>query len=53
MVFYCENDIFNYIRLFGICGVPERWVKNSKLLFEVGELNRVYDKTVKYIEECA
>ena len=53
MVFDCVNEVFNYIRPFGIWGVPDPWINHSRLLFGEGELSRVYDKAVKYIEEWA
>lgn len=51
MVFDCVNEAFNYIRPFGLRGVPDPWVNHSRLLFGEGELNRVQEKTMRFIEE--
>jgi hypothetical protein len=45
MLFDCVNETFNYLRPFGLKGVPDPWIPHSRLLFGEGELSRVLKKS--------
>lgn len=50
LIFDCINEALNYVRPFGLSGVPDPWISEPRLLFGEGELKRVH-KRVKILTE--
>lgn len=49
MLFDCVNEALNYIRPFGINGIPDPWCNSPRILFGESELENVFNRIIAYL----
>lgn len=49
MLFDCVNEALNYIRPFGVTGIPDPWSTHPRILFGEAELENVFNRIVNYM----
>ena len=53
MIFDCVNECLNYIRPFGVHGIPDPWSVHPRILFGEAELDSVFSRISSYLIKWA
>ena len=53
MIFDCINEALNYIRPFGIEGLPDPWSSTAATIFGEGQISNIFERIKKFIEKWA
>ena len=53
MLFDCVNEALNYIRPFGVDGIPDPWSSKPRILFGEAELSNVFTRIISYMIKWA
>jgi hypothetical protein len=53
MLFDCVNEALNYIRPFGVTGIPDPWSNHPRILFGEAELENVFNRVLGYMVKWA
>ena len=49
LLFDCVNEALNFIRPFGVTGIPDPWSTKPRILFGEAELDSVFQKISNYL----
>ncbi|OMJ94513.1 hypothetical protein SteCoe_2287 [Stentor coeruleus] len=49
MLFDCVNEALNYIRPFGVNGIPDPWCNSPRILFGESDLENVFNRVTAYL----
>ena len=53
MLFDCVNEALNYIRPFGVEGIPDPWSSKPRILFGEAELSNVFSRIISFMVKWA
>lgn len=53
MLFDCVNEALNYIRPFGVTGIPDPWSNHPRILFGEAELENVFNRILSFMVKWA
>jgi hypothetical protein len=53
MLFDCVNEALNYIRPFGVDGIPDPWSSKARILFGEAELSNVFTRIIAFMVKWA